>query len=71
MSGPERGHANACSLWDRVVALPGAPDGIGYNLPRPTQAEGVGHPARPEAHGTGESGGTGRRAGLRTQWGNP
>jgi hypothetical protein len=23
------------------------------------------------AHGTGESGGTGRRAGLRIQWGNP
>src|SRR6266478_5596729 len=41
---------------------------LAYPDARPT---GVAASGSCGAHGTGESGGTGRRAGLRIQWGNP
>src|ERR1700686_2399081 len=56
----------------RAAAVRGPPDGIGYNARYPdARPTGVAASGSCGAHGTGESGGTGRRAGLRIPWGNP
>src|SRR2546429_9969523 len=56
----------------RTAAVRGRQVAIGYNARYPdARPAGVAASGSSGAHGTGESGGTGRRAGLRIQWGKP